>query len=611
MGYPAPRLMPLVGLLLVLLAPLLGSAVPVAPGRSTQDAAVGGNATYNQSTVDAGLILPQLADDVVGLYLQASAGPILLILFAGIVILWARTCGTGSGSDKLVRATSIEPLVGDESTPPDLDPEQQQLANPVHGPAIARAESSLELRMFTGTSKKYATTQIQAVFDELQAVQSDGHDLRELMTTVGIEAALETLVAAGRGNRSADRTGQEERGVRIYNLTDEELQMQPKNLDGGFLGPDTILQPFDEREWQRCKIEKIDYPSLAQMAIPESVYNLSAGGATADHFVSGDSSQMILVFPPSAIRHPPEGVSPASSGGFCNERLLAGWDGRDGGHDLPELELVQDRGLPGRVDQEQSLEHLMTHWANVEDPSCMHRSFAQSDYLKSYNQCGRPRDSGGQWADPLGAVRSCLPQAFDLTQWDQAVAQAGAGSDLHKAGSACARLWSSGPACRLINQVIMDDDNRPHLDRMMPFVRCLNEYLYSGTALTADLTVYRTSRLTLEQAANIHADREYRFGMYVATSRTEAALAQVEGWQAGEIGAAPAVRWVFAIPAGCRQVDDLRAVSAYALEDEVLMVPYTAVRVDRNVAIPGGTTIYATVLRDAYIAPEDLPTILA
>ena len=260
---------------------------------------------------------------------------------------------------------------------------------------------------------------------------------------------------------------------------------------------------------------------------------------------------------------------------------------------------------------EAGLKHLMTHRANVEDPSCMHRTFAQSGYKKSYDQCGRPRDGGGQWAAPLEAVRSCLPRAFDLATWDQAVAQSGAGSDLHRAGSACARLWSGTPACRLINQVIMDDDNRPHLDRMMPFVRCLNEYLYSGTTLAAELTVYRTSRLTLEQAANIHTDTEYRIGMYVATSRTEAALAQVAGWQAGETGAAPGVRWVFTIPAGCLQVDDLRSVSAYASEDEVLMIPYTAVRVDRNVAIPGGTTIYATVLRDAYIAPEDLPTILA
>ena len=97
----------------------------------------------------------------------------------------------------------------------------------------------------------------------------------------------------------------------------------------------------------------------------------------------------------------------------------------------------------------------------------------------------------------------------------------------------------------------------------------------------------------------------------VATSTNKAVTADLQGWQAGEAGFAPKVTWVFTIPARCRQVMDISSVSAYGNEDEVTMVPYTAIKVDRKAVAAGRTTIHATVLRDAFEVSEALPTILA
>ena len=185
-------------------------------------------------------------------------------------------------------------------------------------------------------------------------------------------------------------------------------------------------------------------------------------------------------------------------------------------------------------------------------------------------------------------------------------------SDLQKAGSACARLWTGGPACRLINQVIMRDE-RDACDSIMPMIRCLTNYLLEKRGeLMANLTVYRTSRLRRKSTTHLAAGSAYRIGMFVATSTRREAIQQLAEWQGGETGFRPKVSWVFTVPAGCQQVRDIRSVSRFGHdEDEVTMVPYTAVRIDRKESSRQGTTIYATVLRDSSLESEALPTILA
>ncbi len=268
------------------------------------------------------------------------------------------------------------------------------------------------------------------------------------------------------------------------------------------------------------------------------------------------------------------------------------------------------------VHLEQSLERLMWHKENVRDPSCLTCTFAQSNYKAIYDRCGRPRDAGGRWEHPLTRVRDCLPQAFDRAKWDQAVERAADGrwdSEWEHAGNACTRLWTSGPACRLINQVIMNDKEHQQLEHMMPFIRCMNDYLlHCGQRLETSLTVYRTSRLTPADVADITIGTVYRIGMYVATTKSRQALSAISLWQSGEAGFKPMVEWEFTIPAGCWQVRDISSASVYDKEDEVTMVPYTAVRIVNILEhLDGKMTIYADVLCDASRESEALATILA
>ena len=72
------------------------------------------------------------------------------------------------------------------------------------------------------------------------------------------------------------------------------------------------------------------------------------------------------------------------------------------------------------------------------------------------------------------------------------------------------------------------------------------------------------------------------------------------------------VFWHFTIEPGCLQARDIRALSRYASEEEITMVPHTALRIEHKRPRSGsGETIHATVLRDAYNQSEDVPTILA
>ena len=67
------------------------------------------------------------------------------------------------------------------------------------------------------------------------------------------------------------------------------------------------------------------------------------------------------------------------------------------------------------------------------------------------------------------------------------------------------------------------------------------------------------------------------------------------------------------IPRGCRQATKISAVSNYADEHEVLLVPYSAILVtganydSKSEMI----TISANVLLDSMVEPLDLPTVTA
>jgi hypothetical protein len=180
--------------------------------------------------------------------------------------------------------------------------EQNAPAEEKPDPAAPHCSSFLELRVFAGTSQKYSTRQIETVFDQIVAVQSDGQDLRDLLTKDSIEAALEVLVAEGQGDPTPYKMGRKNRNVRFFNMTDEEMVLQSMDpladLEGRPLGRPIVSSPFDERLWlgARNRTDYPSYPSKAEQAALQTVYTVTVGDAAETHFVGGESSQMILVF---------------------------------------------------------------------------------------------------------------------------------------------------------------------------------------------------------------------------------------------------------------------------------------------------------------------------
>eukprot|EP01043_Picozoa_sp_COSAG02_P032569 COSAG02_NODE_2181_length_9586_cov_3.262254_7_plen_230_part_00 len=206
--------------------------------------------------------------------------------------------------------------------------------------------------------------------------------------------------------------------------------------------------------------------------------------------------------------------------------------------------------------------------------------------------------------------RSCPP--LDRAEGDARKHCASGTSELILAGVVCAKLWTSSPVCRLVQNVIIREKPE-ELDQLMPFVRCFNEFLldHRGQAPTTELTVCRTSRLTHVQGQTIIPERTYRIGMFVSTMRTSKPgpeLDVLREWQTKEMSERPTYQWVFTIPVGCRQVRWISPVSEYRMEREVTMVPYTAVHVERKETNRRGrrpiTTIYARVLEDSCRVPE-------
>jgi len=168
--------------------------------------------------------------------------------------------------------------------------------------------------------------------------------------------------------------------------------------------------------------------------------------------------------------------------------------------------------------------------------------------------------------------------------------------------------------CRLVQRAILADDEEA-LERLMPYIKCLNAFILDEKGLLARKTVtHRTSRMTKAQADSIQVGDKYRLGMYVATATRRSAVDELREWQEGEMGGRELkYTWVFTIPKGCRQATKISSVSHYAKEHEVLLVPFSAILVtgktlDRD---SGMVEISADVLEDSNVledSPLDLPT---
>lgn len=171
----------------------------------------------------------------------------------------------------------------------------------------------------------------------------------------------------------------------------------------------------------------------------------------------------------------------------------------------------------------------------------------------------------------------------------------------------CARVH----ACQVI---LLDDYDL--LSKLMPFIRCLNDYLVLRNrecCVKRKTVAYRVSRMSKEQAETIQAGETYRIGMYAATSSRQVVQDEIETWQMEQgMSQRSQIRWNFTIPKGCWQVTRIKGVSLHKDEHELLMVPYSAVRVrSKRVDETGLIVINADVLDDCHDESETLRTIVA
>ena len=270
------------------------------------------------------------------------------------------------------------------------------------------------------------------------------------------------------------------------------------------------------------------------------------------------------------------------------------------------------------------------------------RTLERSAFLKCYNACPPPRSGTPPWTDPLDAVAASLPRDFHKEKWEKALTETAGAAPLQQAGKACTWLWSQNALSRMLQRVILEDYSQL-LERIMPFIKCLNAYILDTQVrnlnrtfptvaypthpllvcrpqglLKRQTTVYRASRMSKAQERQIQVGEKYRLGirMYVATSTRKSSTDGLLEWQAGEMGTAVQYRWRFSIPKGCRQAVKISDVSGYGDEHEVLLVPYSAILVrgknlDRKT---GMIQVDAEVLQDSgdlQTSPLDLLTVAA
>jgi hypothetical protein len=127
---------------------------------------------------------------------------------------------------------------------------------------------------------------------------------------------------------------------------------------------------------------------------------------------------------------------------------------------------------------EQRLAELMGHSRNATRVS--QRALSASHYLRCYDRCGQPFQGKGVWATPLASVLNSLPAKFHKAEWQTALEETAAdhasADELTKAGVACAYLWTKTPIQRMLQQVILADEEEL-LGRVMPYLRCLNAFV--------------------------------------------------------------------------------------------------------------------------------------
>ena len=184
---------------------------------------------------------------------------------------------------------------------------------PGSGPAaveeVAAADAvrnGLELLVFSGDSKTYATTQMEVALTKI-AELAPQQDWRSLVTREGISEHLLALVQEGKGwnGVEGEKAPYENRGIRFWNMTDHDLTCEVLEEDGRVMvdkhngKPLTLTaRPFSAADSQ-VKAKSCVWTS-SQLSQPGTRYRISAGSFSEDHRVDGSSSQSIIVREKSA-----------------------------------------------------------------------------------------------------------------------------------------------------------------------------------------------------------------------------------------------------------------------------------------------------------------------
>ena len=133
----------------------------------------------------------------------------------------------------------------------------------------------------------------------------------------------------------------------------------------------------------------------------------------------------------------------------------------------------------------------------------------------------------------------------------------------------------------------MDDEKE--LEKWMPFIRALNSELTMKKQ--SRMICYRGSKMSLKDFSIFKKDFVYRIPYYIATS-TDKNIA--ENW--------PKQNYLiqFNIPKDCPNAASIKHLSKYPFEEEVLMPPYTAVRV-----VSKSEKLLIVDVLDNYYAPKE------
>lgn len=145
----------------------------------------------------------------------------------------------------------------------------------------------------------------------------------------------------------------------------------------------------------------------------------------------------------------------------------------------------------------------------------------------------------------------------------------------HSVNEAAIVLWTEKTTTQMssvhvrLNKLIIDDDITK-LKPWMNIVRLITNYITRpARSLSVDLVLWRGSRLTSEQIKRLHIGEVIRPPMFVATSTSKKVAKRFR----------KTVLVKLTVPSGCRNACNVKILSEFNRQNEVLLPPYTPLKV--------------------------------